>query len=153
MRTGTALLLLGALVSASCAGPQPPPFKPVADVKQLMLGAIDPNADVIWEATGRIISKAGVENRHPKNQDEWDAVRNSAIVLAEAGNLLMMAPRAKDGDLWMKRSQEMIDTGVAAWRAAEARNVDQLFTIGGDLYETCSRCHQDYMDAIKDAQP
>jgi hypothetical protein len=63
----------------------------------------------------------------------------------------MMAPRAKDGDLWMKRSQEMIDTGVAAWKAAEARNVDQLFTIGGDIYEACSRCHQDYMDAIKNA--
>jgi hypothetical protein len=143
--------VLAGLVCAACGGPQPPPFKPVADVKQLMQGAVDPSADVIWEATGTIISKEGVENRRPKTQEEWDAVRNSAIVLAEAGNLLMMAPRAKDGDLWMKRSQEMIDTGVAAWKAAEARNVDQLFTIGGDIYEACSRCHQDYMDAIKNA--
>jgi len=26
-----------------------------------------------------------------------------------------------------------------------------LFTIGGDIYEACSRCHQEYMDAIKNA--
>ena len=151
MRTRLALSLSAALLCAGCGGPQPPPFKPVADVKQLMLGAIDPNADVIWEATGTIISKTGVENRQPRNQEEWEAVRNSAIVLTEAGNLLMMAPRARDGDLWMKRSQEMIDTGLAAWKAAEARNVDLLFTVGGDLYEACSRCHQDYVDAIKNA--
>jgi hypothetical protein len=151
MRTVRAVSALAVLLCLGCGGPQPPPFKPVADVKQLMLGAIDPNADVIWEATGTIVSKAGIENRQPRNQEEWDAVRNSAIVLTEAGNLLMMAPRARDGDLWMKRSQEMIDTGLAAWKAAEARNVDLLFTVGGDLYEACSRCHQDYVDAIKNA--
>ncbi|OLC51656.1 MAG: hypothetical protein AUH43_02210 [Acidobacteria bacterium 13_1_40CM_65_14] len=152
MRTIVMLLALGAIVSFGCGGgPQPPPFKPVADVKQLMQGAIDPSADVIWEATGTIISKDGVLERRPKNQAEWDTVRNAAIMLTESGNLLMMSPRAKDGDVWMKRSQEMIDTGVAAWKAAEAKNVDQLFTIGGDVYEACSHCHQEYMDAIKNA--
>jgi hypothetical protein len=116
MRTAIAVSCLGVLVCAACGGPPPPPFKPVADVKQLVQGAIDPNADIIWEATGTIVSKAGIENRRPKNQEQWDAVRNSAIVLTEAGRLLMMAPRAKDGDMWMKRSREMIDTGLAAWR-------------------------------------
>jgi hypothetical protein len=154
MRTTPETLSLAALVAVvavGCSGPQAPPFKPVADVKQLMQGAIDPNADVIWEASGSIVSSKGVEERRPKNQQEWDAVRNAAITLTEAGNLLMMSPRAKDGDEWMKRSQEMIDTGVAAWKAAEAKNVDQLFTVGGDVYEACSHCHQQYMDAIKNA--
>ena len=142
----------GILVCAACSGgSEPPPFKPVADVKQLMQGAIDPNADVIWEATGTIISKEGVEERRPKTQEEWDAVRASAITLTESGNLLMMAPRAKDGDLWMKRSQELIDTGQAAWRAAEAKDVQKLFDVGADIYEACSHCHQDYMEAIKTA--
>jgi len=152
MRTTLVVLALGVVVSSACGGgPEPPPFKPIADVKQLMLGAIDPSADVIWEATGTIISKDGVLERRPKNQEEWDAVRNAAIIITESGNLLMMSPRAKDGDAWMKRSQEMIETGQAAWKAAEGKNVDQLFTIGGDIYEACSRCHQEYMDAIKNA--
>ena len=90
-------------------------------------------------------------NRRPKNDEEWAEVRNSAIIVTEAANLLMMSPRAKDGDEWMKRSQEMMDTGLAAWKAADAKNVDQLFTVGGDLYEACSHCHQAYMDAIKNA--
>ena len=151
MRTAKWMVLLGSVVSTACSsGPQLPPFKPVADVKQLM-AVIDESADVIWEATGEIISKDGVLERRPKNQEEWDKVRNAAIMLTESGNLLMMTPRAKDGDVWMQRAQEMVDTGQAAWKAAEAKNRDQLFTIGGDVYEACSHCHQAYMDAIKNA--
>lgn len=150
MRKARWVVSIAVVACAACGGPQPPPYKPVADVKQLM-GPIDANADVIWGATGTIISKEGVEERRPKNQEQWDAVRNSAIILTEAGNLLMMTPRAKDGGVWMQRSQAMIDTGLAAWKAAEARNVDQLFTVGGDIYEACSQCHREYMDAIKNA--
>jgi hypothetical protein len=152
MRMTLRWIPVGAVLFLGCnSAPPAPPFKPIADVKQLMQSVIDPNADAIWEATGSIVTAKGVEERRPKNQAEWDAVRNSAVVLTEAGNLLMMVPRAKDGDVWMKRSQEMIDTGFAAWKAAEAKNVDALFTIGGDVYDACSHCHQDYMDAIKNA--
>ena len=152
MRTSSWLVLVSALLVSGCNGTPPgPPFKPMADVKQLMQGAVDPNADLIWEATGTIETSRGVEQRRPKNQAEWDAVRNAAITLTESGNLMMMAPRAKDGAEWMKRSQEMIDTGFAAWKAAEAKDVDTLFTVGGDIYEACSNCHRQYMDAIKNA--
>jgi hypothetical protein len=152
MRTTVWVLVAGVVSSFACrGGAEPPPFKPVADVKQLMQGAIDPSADVLWEATGEIITPEGSTPRRPKNDEEWTEVRNAAIVLAESGNLLMMVPRAKDGDEWMKRSQELIDVGTAAWKAAEAKNVDQLFTIGGDVYEACSRCHQKYMEAIVNA--
>jgi hypothetical protein len=152
MRTLLPTVLAGIVCSLACGGaPQPPPFKPVADVKQLMQAAIDPSADVLWDATGEIITPEGTTPRRPKNEEEWAQVRNAAIVLTESGNLLMMVPRAKDGGEWMKRSQELIDVGSAAWKAAEARNVDQLFTIGGDVYEACSNCHQRYMEAIVNA--
>jgi hypothetical protein len=152
MRPTSAIALAAVVCSLACSGgQQPPPFKPVADVKQLMQGAIDPSADVLWEATGEIITLEGTTARHPKNEEEWAQVRNAAIVLTESGNLLMMVPRAKDGGEWMKRSQELIDVGAAAWKAAEARNVDRLFTIGGDVYEVCSNCHRRYMEAIVNA--
>ena len=152
MRTTREVVLLEVVSSFACSrGAEPPPFKPVADVKQLMQGAIDPSADVLGEATGEIITPEGSTPRRPKNEEEWAEVRNAAIVLTESGNLLMMVPRAKDGDEWMKRSQELIDVGTAAWKAAEAKNVDQLFTIGGDVYEACSHCHQQYMEAIVNA--
>ncbi|MBI1873718.1 MAG: hypothetical protein HYZ58_13015 [Acidobacteria bacterium] len=150
------ILFLMPLVSAGAVccwgcGAAPVPFKPIADNKLLMQSVIDPNADVIWESVKTIITAQGTEEIRPRTEDEWTAVRNSAITLAESGNLLMMVPRAKDGDEWMKRAQELIDTSQAAIRAAEAKNADRLFTVGGDIYESCSHCHQRYMEAITNA--
>lgn len=136
-----------------CGGPAPPPYKPVADTKLLMEAVIDPAADVIWGAAGSIITSAGTEELAPKSEEEWTAVRNSAVVLTESGNLLMMAPRAKDEE-WIRISQALVDTGTAAMRAAEAKNVDQVFTIGGDIYAVCTNCHSKYMETIvQSSQP
>jgi hypothetical protein len=147
------LLLVCAAAAAACssATPAPPPFKPVADTKLLMQAMIDPTADEIWDAVRTIVTDKGSEEIRPHTNAEWDAVRNHAVTLAEAGNLLMMVPRAKDGGEWMKRAQEMIDTSEKAIRAAEAKNADQLFTVGGEIYDSCSNCHQKYMDAIVNA--
>ncbi len=144
-------LLAGAAAFSACGGPAPPPFKPVVDTKLLMQSVVDPSADVIWEAVKTIDSAAGTEEIRPRTEAEWAAVRNSAVIVAESGNLLMLVPRAKDGGEWMKRAQEMIDTGERAIKAAEARNAEQLFTVGGDIYEACSNCHRQYMDAIVNA--
>jgi len=132
----------GVLVTA-CGDP-PPPYKPVADVKQLMKGIVDPSADVVWESVATIYTKDGVEDHRPRNDEEWDNVRNHALMLTEAGNLLMMPTRAKDGDQWMKMAQELIDTSAVALRAAEAKNVDGLYDVGGKIDEVCEKCHKKY---------
>ena len=144
------ILVFAALCCAACGAP-PPPFKPVADNKLLMQAVIDPSADAIWESVKTIITAGGTEDIRPRTEAEWIAVRNSAITLAESGNLLMMPPRARDGGEWMRLSQELVDASQAAMRAADAKNADRLFTVGGDIYEACSHCHQKYMDAIVNA--
>ena len=63
----------------------------------------------------------------------------------------MLVPRAKDGDRWMKAAQDLIQTAKAAKEAAERKDADRLFTVGGDIYESCSNCHRQYMDAIVNA--
>jgi hypothetical protein len=151
MRTAALLTLVSALASSACGGPTPPPFKPVADTKLLMQAVVDPNADLIWDAVKVIMTKEGDENIRPKTDEQWIAVRNAAISVAESGNLLMMVPRAKDGGEWMQRAQEMIAAGEEAIKAAEAKNADKLFTVGGDLYDSCSNCHRKYLDAIVNA--
>lgn len=145
------LTLFGAAVSSACGGPAPPPFKPVVDTKLLMQSVVDPNADIIWEAVKTIDSNNGTEQIRPKTDADWAAVRNAAVTVAESGNLLMMVPRAKDGDEWMQRAQEMISAGEDAMRAAEAKNAERLFTVGGDIYDSCSNCHRKYLDAIVNA--
>lgn len=151
MQTKLWIVTMLGLGAAACSGPQPPPFRPVADVKQLMNAVIDPSADQIWDAVGWIVTAHGEEEKRPKNDEEWAAVRNHAIALTEAGNLLMMAPRAKDGGEWMTLSQALVDTGQSAWRAAEAKDVQKLFDSGGDVYTACSNCHQKYLEAIVNA--
>jgi hypothetical protein len=137
--------------TAACGGPKPPPVKPNADTNHRMQSVVDPNADTIWESVKTIATVGSTEEIRPRTDEQWAAVRNAAVTVAEAGNLLMIVPRAKDGGEWMARAQEMVDTGEAAVRAAEAKNADRLFTVGGDIYEACSHCHQQYMDAIKNA--
>ena len=141
----------GALTVSACGGPPPVPFTPVADTKLLMQSVVDPNADIVWEAVKIIATRDGEQDIRPKTDAEWVAVRNAAVTVAESGNLLMMVPRAKDGGEWMQRAQEMIKAGEEAMRAADSKNAEKLFTVGGDLYDSCSNCHRKYLDAIVNA--
>ncbi len=152
MRKTGLLLVSSAVVCAGCSSaPPPPPFKAVADNKLLMQSVIDPNADIVWDSVKTIVTREKTEEFRPRTEAEWIAVRNAAVALTESGNLLMMVPRAKDGGEWMKRAQELITTGEAAIRAADSKNADRLFTVGGDVYEACSNCHRQYMEAIVNA--
>ena len=151
MRPLALLASIGALLVSACGGPPPVPFKAVADTKLLMQSVVDPNADLVWDAVKIIDTKEGTQDIRPRTDAEWTAVRNAAVAVAESGNLLMMVPRAKNGGEWMQLAQDMITTGEAAIRAAEAKNAEKLFTVGGDIYDSCSNCHRKYLDAIVNA--
>jgi hypothetical protein len=149
LRWYVALAVLSA--SACGGGNEPPPFKPVADTALLMEAFIDPAADVIWGSVGTIITAAGEEHIRPRTEEEWMAVRNAAVAVTEAGNLLMMVPRAKDAE-WMRISQAMIDTGAAAIKAAEAKDPDGVFDTGAEIYAVCTNCHAKYDPTITRVQ-
>jgi hypothetical protein len=144
------LALIGAVFSIGC-GASAPPFKPVADVKQLMNDVVEPSAESVWAASGTILSAKGIESRVPTTDAQWTAVRHNAVAVAEAGNLLMMAPRARDTGVWMNMARAMVEKGEAAVRAADLRDGQRMFDTGGELYETCLNCHQQYMPAIRNA--
>lgn len=152
MRTRLALAAAGAILLSGCrASPKPPPYRPVADVKQLMQTVVDPAADVIWGSVGTTVSAEGTLETAPKTDAEWAVVRNAAYVIAESGNLLMMGSHAKDDGEWIKQSQALIDVGIRAIKAAEAKDKDAVFEVGGDIYTACSNCHQKYLVAIVEA--
>ena len=136
-RLSASLLLV---LTTACS--QQTPFKPVTTVKELMTATIEPTAEVVFDAA---VWENGVSVGAPKNDEEWNEVRNNALTLAESGNLLMMSPRAKDHAGWMSRSEALIDAGMAAAKAAETRDLDAVFVAGGHIYETCTACHQQYM--------
>ena len=146
----TLALLSAALVIGGCSA-APPPYKPVADVKTLMASIMDPTADVYWGAVGTVIDETGEHELTPKTAEEWDAVRNAAITVAESGNLLMMPSRAKDGGEWMQSARRLIETAENAIRAAESRDRTAVFDRGAEMYDACVNCHVKYSPDIVNA--
>jgi hypothetical protein len=137
-------LPLACPVLFACSDAAGPPFKPVASVKELMVSIVDPAADVVWDSVGTVISEEGVDEWYPKTEEEWAKVRNSAVVIMESGNLLMIGDRARDKLVWMELSQALVDAGAAAVKAADSRDPEAVFAVGETIYVACDRCHNLY---------
>lgn len=147
MRTLCTLLALTSCVAvAGCATQaEGPPFKPVANVDQLMDAVITPAAETYWGSVSTIVDKDGITENFPKTDEEWEAVWGAAMTIAESGNLLMMSSRAADDGDWMKFSSQLVDVGVEAAQAAEAKNPDLVLEKGEAVYNVCTGCHMQYI--------
>lgn len=141
MRTA---VLTCALLAGCADTPEPPPFAAVADSRQLMLSVIEPAAEVYWDAVGTIMDLEGTYEIEPRTAEEWEAVVNAAYVIAESGNLLLMEERAQGRPHWTAMSRAMIDMGRLAIEAAERRDPQAVFEVGGDVYLVCTGCHAVY---------
>ena len=139
------LLFASSLTLAQCGaagGSDQSLLKPVATTTQVMGSIVIPNSQAIWDA---VVFDNGEVERAPKTDDDWYSLQMNAWAVAEAGNLLMMAPRAKDNDDWMKFSAAMTARSVEAVKAAEAKDVQGLLKAGGELYTACTDCHRKYL--------
>ena len=135
-----------ALACQSGSDAYSPPFKAVAPVEDLMHDVIYPHAEVVWDSVGTIITAEGTEEIRPRSHEEWEAVVQSALTVAEAGNLLMLEGRAKDTGEWMERSAALIDAASLAIQAASDHDPEELFDMGGVIYEACNNCHESYWE-------
>jgi len=136
--------LLGGCDSDSAAKLPETQYRPVLDSKQLMNWILDPSADVIWGSAGAVLTAEGEQDLAPVDEEGWAGVRNAAGVVVESGNLLMMPGRSRGAD-WDEFARGMMTMGERAMAAAEARDADELFAVGGQLYNVCVACHQQYM--------
>jgi hypothetical protein len=137
------------LGAAACGGPAPPPFRHVADVKQLMTSVIEPAADEYWDGVGTIIDQSGTWDIRPETNAEWDALVNHAYVITESGNLLMLGPRPKDGGEWMQLSRQLVDVGEKAVKAAASHDPQAVFDVGAEVYDVCTACHAKYAQELE----
>lgn len=140
------------MAAAACASQgAAPPFKPVATVDQLMDAVITPAAETYWGSVSTIVDKDGITENFPETDEEWEAVWAAAMTIAESGNLLMMSSRAPDNEDWIKFSLQLVDVGVEAAQAAEAKNPDRVLEKGEEVYNVCTGCHMQYI--VDDEQP
>ena len=178
----TFLLLASASVLiflAACSGQQTattetakspaPDYRMTATVKDIMDALVDPGSDVLWDSVETIVSAKGTEEKAPHTDEEWKNVRNHAIMLLEATNLLQMPGRhvAKAGEkaddpkveLSPDQIEEMINKDRAAWntfagklhdatmesfKAIEAKDAEKLLDTGDGIDNACENCHLQY---------
>ena len=172
--------VLGFLAAAGCTRREEPAaestFRPTATVKDIMTSVIDPEADVLWNSVATIVSLTGTEEREPKTDEEWAAVRQSAVQLVEATNLLRIPGRlvarpgeksenprielqpetiqkmiAEDAATWSKLVDRLHDAAVPALKAIESKNAKGLFDAGEHIEHACEACHQQYWYPPKEA--
>jgi hypothetical protein len=128
LAAGASLLAMAAIAQA------PSTFQPVGNMRQLMIDIIYPTSDVLFY----------VDRDPPKNEHEWSLLRAQALMLAESGNLIMMAGRARDQENWIKYSKIMIDLGTTAFKAAQAKDLDGIRALNDPLNDVCVNCHLQY---------
>jgi hypothetical protein len=142
--SGIGFVVAGARTTRQAAPVEAPVMTPVASIKQIMNGIVAPAAKAVFDSVGTIVSAAGIEERRPKNDEEWAALGDSAAALVESGNLLVMGDRAVDRGDWVKMSQALVDAGMMALEAAEAKDADGILTAGSIINTSCDTCHQRY---------
>jgi hypothetical protein len=150
-RTIIAMLGLTLLCACDSAAPAPaevqpigPPFEATTTVLELMEWILEPATEGIWDAAGTIITAEGERELAPTTDAGWADVRNSAALVAETGNLLMMPGRSAGAE-WNGHANALIVAGRESMAAADAQDSDRLFDAGGQLYQACLACHRQYM--------
>jgi hypothetical protein len=176
--------LCGALLIfvSACAGPAPskpsapapssaaePEYRPTATIKDLMDAEVDSNADWLWDAVSTEYTAKGIIDRRPKTDEDWKEVRNHAIALLEASNLLQMPGRAvaKPGEksenpgieegpeeikalmnadraTWIKYARGLYDSTKLVLDAIEKKDAEQMLDLGDQLDQACENCHMHY---------
>ncbi len=152
------------------APPTAPAMRPLATVRDVMDGLVDPSADFIWESVQVEATKAGTNRKAPATDEEWAAVRRHAYTVAEAGNLLMLPGRqvappdaakpvegsmdlpptaitaliAKDPGGWIAKAHGLQEAALVVVKAADAKDVAALFAAGETLDTACEACHSTY---------
>jgi hypothetical protein len=103
-------------------------------MSQLMIDIIYPASDAVFY----------IDRQRPSAEKEWNDFRAQTLMLAESGNLLMMEGRARDQGDWMKDAKMLVDVGSAAFKAAQAKDVDAILALNDQLYAACVTCHEQY---------
>ena len=165
----TTTMALTLLSLAGCSSQPGVEFRPTSTVKDIMDSIVDPGADVLWDSVEVIATLEGTEHRAPRTDDDWKALRQRAVSLVEASNLLLIPGRhvarpgekaddarvdlhpeeieallAKDPASWARRAHLLHDAATESLTAIDARDVTGLVNAGETLDAACESCHRNY---------
>lgn len=148
----------GAQTAARPATAAAAPYR--ANVQQVMRGILFPNSNVVFAAQGDdpdTVKKdprpSEATNPLASTYGGWEAVSNSALALNEAARLLEVARSCSNGRpapiqaaTWKKGLSELRAAGLTAYKAAQAKNQDQILEATDQISAACSTCHDKYRE-------
>src|SRR5262245_29032997 len=131
-----------------------------ATVLQVMRGILFPNANVVFSAQGddpAAVKKASdpstATDPLASTYGGWEAVANSAIALRESARLLEVPRSCSNGKpapiqtaTWKKGLAQLREAGQAAFKAAQAKNQDQVVDAAEKITTASSTCHDPFRE-------
>jgi len=132
--------------------------KPEANLLQIMRGVMFPESNVIFAGQSDVskIPHATEPALSPNLLTSifggWQAVENSSLALAESTNLLVLPGRmCANGKpvpvaeaAWVKYVNGMRAAALEAYKAAQAKNTDDMVDVAGTVSDACMACHNVY---------
>jgi len=153
----------------TAAAPAPSPYDTRITIREIMASLVDPHADAIWNSVRVVSDSSGITEYFPETDEEWLALRISAVSIIEGANALMMpdrkvAPPGAEGEFpEFEFTPEEVEEKLAADRqswvgfagglqaaaieildAVDNRDTDKLTEWGAHLDEACESCHAVY---------
>ena len=146
---------------APAAAAKAPATQVEANLAQLMRGTLYPESNVVFAAQ----DTNPEEVPHAKDPSmatdplasaygKWQAVENNALAIAEVANLLTLTGRKCSNGLdvpvknpdWSKFVQELRESGMTAYAAAQTKNQDKMTDSAGVMTTACQNCHVRYRE-------
>ena len=113
-----------------------PKFEAIAETGLLMNGLTHPNY---------LALEKHLQGKGPPDEDTWTFARGQALLIAEAGNLLLLRPPRNDGrDLWMRRATSLRESAATLGRQLAARDLEHSRSALADVVRRCNNCHESF---------
>ena len=145
------------------------PYSNEITLREIMSSLIDPHADALWNAVRVVADSNGITEYAPESEEDWNALRISAVSIIEGANAQMVPGRrvarpgavgefpefeftpeeveeklAADRQSWVQFSRGLQNAAFELLDAVDSRNADLLSEYGALLDEACEACHSVY---------
>ena len=162
------LSLGGTRNAAVQAAGSPITFPAAGNLNQVMRGVLFPSSNVLFDVQTQDpgARKAGAKAeagtttaRYGDVYEPWQVVDAAAIAIAESGPMLMTPGRRCENGKpvpveradWQQYVQGLVETGRAAYKAAQSRNVQAVSEVTNQISDACADCHRVYRDVASNA--
>lgn len=139
-------------------------------LNQVMRGILFPNSNIIFDAQSNDPGKppdpkekgsGSASALYASTYGGWEAVENASIALGEAANLVQLPGRScangkpvpLNDPTFQKGLAALRDASAVSYKAAQAKNMDQILDAADKVTMACATCHDVYRDVQVNGKP